>query len=364
MHSGWETGTPFSAGSGTLFENDDAPSKAYGAILLYVRKMLIDGARKYTPDSDGWKSEPIWDVFSEKELPSFNFNKYQMHSFYDTLRYESAYMNRVYPLVITISDLKGMVFSNEFPLTVLEVRIVVKNFIKKYEQTGIKGGVNTATHYYAFSDWLQDVQEDDRVIGGNILTVARSYIPGLVGTIKGTIPSSTSTPGRHIIAIPHDPTKNNIYEYTTAGNARENNVCNLPKSPSLSLSTSITQMLEYYLKTEKYKYEWNQKVPAPCDSFETYKDGWNAFMSDVGSKNFKIPHLAVFASTEPPATGGFTIENVSPGSYDLYIAGVPPTYGQLYYDGEFTEYPYNPVTVSIGSCKDSRELPGDTSIDF
>ncbi len=351
---------PFFSGVGYLLDNDDAPSKAYAAILLYVRKMLVDGAKRYTPDAKGWRSELVWDVFSETELPTFNFNKFQMHSYYDTLRYESAYLNRVYPIIIPISDLKGMIFSNEFPYTVLEIRIVVKNFIKKYEQIGVNGNLTTATHYYALSDWLQDVQPGDSVIGGNILTVARSYVPGLVGSISGTIPLGSGSPGRHVIAIPEGAS---INEYTIPLNPRSLNNCNLPTAPGLSLSTNIVDMMAYYLKLEKFNNDWNLWVPGICTTFDTFTTEaskahtyileWDKFAGEIGMYNFKIPHYAVFAGIDPaatpPLTGAFTIDNVSPGSYNLYIANVAPTYGMLYNDGQFTPYSGNPVAVSIGS---------------
>lgn len=355
---------PFFNGAGFILDNDDAPSKVYAGVLLYVRKMLLDGAKKYTPGSDGWRSEPVWDVFSEQELPTFNFNKYQMHSFYDSLRLESAYMNRVYPLIVPISDLRGMVFSNAFPVTVLEIRFVVKNFIKKYELTGISGDMENVTHYYALSDWLQDVQEDDRVIGGNLLTVARSYIPGLVGSIPGYIGNSSDlAPGRHVIAVPAGA---NINDYTipnVSGSLRTDNPCNLPNSPSLALTTNLMDMMDYYLNLEKYSYKWNEKVPISCPTFDEYKNEWDDFASDVG---FKVPELAVFAQVDAApvgpytSTASFAIENVPPGTYDIYVAQVPPTYGKLYYDSQFVEYPNNPVTVSVGSCRDS--LDNDTIV--
>jgi hypothetical protein len=352
---------PFFSGLGYILENDDAPSKTYAAVLFYVRKMLMDGAKRYTPSSNGWYSQPVWDVFSENELPCFNFNKNQMHSFYDTLRYEGMYLNRVYPLIIPISDFKGMVFSNKFPVTVLEIRIVVKNYIKKYQQVGVGEGVNSVVHYYALSDWLQDVQPGDKVIGGNIVTVARSYIPGVVGRIQGSVPSGL-TPGRHVIAIPSGAS---INEYTIPLNLRSSNPCNLPTTPPITLGFSLSQMMEYFLKMEKFKYDWNQKVPTPCGSIEDYQLGWDAYAYELGIQSFKVPELAVFAKIDaaatPPFTGKFSIENVMPGAYDLYMANVAPTYGQLYNDGQFTAYPNNPVTVSPGSSMDSA---GNTSIVF
>jgi hypothetical protein len=336
---------PLFNGAGYLMENDDVPTKAYVAIALYVRKMLLDGARSYTPDSAGWRSSAVWDVFAENALPCYNFNKYQIRSYYDSLRLESVYLNRVYPLIIPIGDLNGMIFNNKFPVTILEIRIIVKNFIKKYEMAISGNGTNDILHFYALSDWLQDVQVDDTDIGGNIITVARSYIPGLTGNITGTGGGNDA----HVIAIPHDPTRQNIKQYTipvdpytvpdptaippvvpkTTGNLRQNNPANLPKQPPIALGMGIEAMLEHYLKFEKYKYDWNQKVPAPCSSLIFYMNTWDTFSRVVSG--FKIPELAVFV----PAGGQYTIENVSPGTYDVYISNRPPRYGELYHDGEF-----------------------------
>ena len=357
-------GDPMFNGAGYLLDNDDVPSKAYAALGIYVRKMLLNGARNYAPDKDGWRSSPIWDVFAENELPSYNFNKYQMHSYYDTLRYESSFFNRVYPIIIPISDMKGMIFSDKFPVTVLEVRFVVKNFIKKYEISTVSGGINNAIHFYGFSDWLQDVQADDTVIGGNILIVARWYVPGLTGKITGTNGGANDA---HVIAIPHDPSGLNINNYTIpydpytvppkpSGTLRQNNPANFPRKSPFALGMSIQNMLDHYLKNEKYKYDWNIKLA----TFNTERDNWNianpgdvqthmgyyeklwtTFSREVGG--FKVPELAVFI----PVGGQYTIENVMPGSYDVYMSNRAPVYGELYHNGEFVFQ--GTVNVSPGS---------------
>jgi hypothetical protein len=339
---------PIFNGAGFIMENDDVPSKAYVALGIYVRKMLLDSARGYMPDSSGWKSTQIWDVFSENELPSFNFNRYQMHSFYDSLRLESIYLNRVYPVIIPISDLKGFIYNNKFPLTVLEIRIVLKNFIKKYEVLAPGSGSTNVIHFYGFSDWLQDVQVDDPEVGGNLLTVARWYIPGLTGSITGTAGGNDA----HVIAIPHDPSHSNISQYTIpydpytgtlmSGSLRKNNPANLPKAPSFAFGVSIQNMLDYNLKLEKFKYDWNQKVPSNCPSFDFYKNSWDTYSRAVCG--LKIPELAVYVL----AGQQYTIENVPPGSYDVYISNRAPRYGELYHEGEFTFV--GTADVSAGSA--------------
>ncbi len=356
---------PFFNGTGYIMDNDDVPSKLYPAVMIYMRKMLMDGAQKYVPQSEGWSASPMWDVFAEKQYPCLNFNKMQVHSFYDTLRYESSYFNRVFPVVVPIQDAAlGMIYNDAFPVTVLEIRFVIKNFVKKYEYQSYINDVFTTIHYFAMSDWLQDVKKDEIDIGGNLLMVARSYIPGLTGKISGINPYGT---GAHIIAIPAGA---DINDYTIPGerdainppgtlltdaykpgtititppkSPRFYNDCDLSKKPSAYLGSNINQALDYYLKTEQYNYNWNERVPSSCGSFDDYKDGWDTFKRDVG--NFRLPQLAVWAA----AGTAFSFENVPPGNYDIYVANVEPRYGYLYYDGQFGAVPqWSNVSVSAG----------------
>ncbi len=340
---------PFFNGLGVVLDNDDVPSQKYPypAVSLYIRKMLMDGAVRFEPGVTGWNPIPVFDAFSDHVVPSFNFNKFQIHSFYDTLRLESTMLNRVFPLVVPIFDLEGhqlgMLFDKKPPLTVLEIRIVVKNFIKMYEYETYQGGLVNPVHYFALSDWLQNVEANETNIGGNILAVARSYIPGLTGRISGSNGGGNDS---HIIAIPAGADINSYTINTVpASNLRSDNDCNLPKVPPPYLGTSITQALDYYIKLESFKTKWNASVPAPCVDFDMYKQEWDIFRGEVGSGGFRLPQLAVFA----PAGGSFTIENVPPGNYDLYRSNVAPRYGGLYYDGEYSPYGANPVTVGIGS---------------
>ena len=340
---------PFFNGSGVVLENDDVPTRKspYIALGLYVRKMLMDSAIRYTPSADGWRSLYVWDSFDSRDLPSFNFNTFQVYSFYDTLRYEKTHINRVYPIIIPISDLEtgnpGLFYDRKPPLTVLEVRMVVKNFVKKYEY----GAYPDQNHYFALSDWLQNVEPDETNIGGNILAVARAYIPGMTGRISGSNPAGG---GRHIIAVPAGASIENytldVDPYGSSigdDNVRSNNPCNLPMPSAGYVGGNISLALDYLMKNEHYRARWNDYVPTECSNFTEYQENWNTFAAEVG--NFKIPPLAVYAE----AGNAFSIENVSPGRYDLYIATVAPRYGTLYYTGEFTPSGDNPVTVGAGT---------------
>jgi hypothetical protein len=345
---------PYFNGIGQLVQNDDVPTRYYMAVFIQVRKMLFDNAKKFIttavstpptaayPASSAWSPIPFWDVFSEQPVLAFNFNKYQTHAYYDTLRQESYLINRVFPIVIGIG-VPGMVFSEKFPVTVLEIRFAIKNFIKKYEVSNSDNDTFGYVHYYAPSDWLQDVQADETAIGGNLLTVARWYIPGLTGSIRGT---NNRAGGRHVIAIPSGTSINN-YTIPAPGNRRANNKCNIPMPPGSYLGTDISAQLNNLLKLEKWKWDWNDKFPAlappPCDTTSTFETAWNTFNSEVA--DFSIPPLAVYA----PAGGTYSIENVPAGPYDVYISP-PATYGSLYTDGQFESYAGNPVIVNVGGA--------------
>lgn len=346
---------PFFSGLGVVLENDDVPSRKepYVAIGLYLRKMLMDSAIRFYPGADGWQPQYEWDSFDSQEFPSFNFNQFQIHSFYDTLRYEKAYINRVYPLTIPITDLNtgnlGFIYNKEPPLTVLEIRMVVKNFVKKYEY----GSYPDQVHYFALSDWLQNVEPDETSIGGNIITAVRSYVPGMTGAIRG----SNTGGDRHIIAIPAGADirlytlNTDPYGTSIGDNVRSNNPCNVPWDPGLYFGPNIAEALDKYMLIEMNKVKWNDLVPGACNSFDSYIANWDIFSGEVNG-SFKLPPLAVYAL----GSSEFSIDNVAPGQYDLYRAIPAAEYGRLYEDGEFEAYPDNPITVGIGTATDRNGL--------
>ena len=157
-------GHPFFNGAGIILESDDVPSSGYFFIGLYIRKMLFDNAKRFAADTNGWISSYITDIFQEMDVPGFNFNQYNVNSKYDTLRFEGTLSNRVFPLIVPIEG--GLLFHNSLPYTVLEIRLIVKNYIKKYESESYNGMIYNANHFYAFSDWLEDVKEDETSLGG------------------------------------------------------------------------------------------------------------------------------------------------------------------------------------------------------
>ncbi len=115
-------------------------------------------------------------------------------------------VNRIFPLSIPIDG--GLIYDKEEKETVLEIRLVVKNFIKVYEYDYTGGLIR----YFGLSDWLRDVKADETDIGGNVIAVARSYVPGKTVTISG----NTGVGSRYVVAI---FAENDIADYTLTANA-------------------------------------------------------------------------------------------------------------------------------------------------
>ena len=199
--------------------------------------------------------------------------------------------------------------------------------------------------------------------------MARAYTPGATGIISGTNGKSY---GAYVIAIPSDRP---ITDYTKSSSivrgqsiAGSTHNCDMPVAPPAYMGTSIDAALDYYLKLDKFNYNWNQRV-APggiarndcavdngCDCLTEWEGQWNGFAEDLGG--FKIPQLAVWVE----AGESFVIENVMPGSYNVYIStggtsddgnwGVDTNtenYGELFFDGDFEACTGNPVAINAGS---------------
>ncbi len=202
-------------GTGYLMENDDVEGNVYIGLMVYLRKIVMDKAKKYDTGPDGWIfNETLRTIFAEQTLygfpvlPGYNFIQHLIYSHYDRIRLESLSLNRVFPMVIPITA-PYVKFDTSQEAVVLEVRFVVKNYIKKYEVDGtdVSGAINT-THFYSFSDWLYDVRAGENDLGGNIFATARMYIPGMTGAITGTNNTGNDS---YVIAI---PSGDDISEYT------------------------------------------------------------------------------------------------------------------------------------------------------
>ncbi len=330
---------PFFNGTGMVLRNDDPPTESYSSVRVFIRKMIFNNATKYYQDTTSW---PNWifdgnaeTIFNEKEIQGFNFNSLQVNSYYDSLLLQAGDINRVFPIKVPIEG--GLAYDPDEPETVLEIRLVVKNFVKKYEGDYYDEESRHALyHFYGLSDWLNDVQADENTLGGNLHAAARVYVPGETATISGTAPAG------YVIAIPADK---DISDYFIPAGDRTRPEYSIvdptelykqPREPFLPVDT-IESVLDYYLKAEQYKSEYNLFVNGVDDSgtmggdtdgFD-YDSEWTAYEGRVGV--FRIPPLVTWSD------GSFTLQNIPLGSsLDIYTVpgGVP--YGELPDDTDCT----------------------------
>lgn len=319
---------PFFNGEGIVLKNDDPGEGNYDSVKVYIRKMIFDKAMIYQSTGNTLTyEEPAEVIFHENDVNGFDFNQLQVNSYWDSLRIEGSNTLRNFPLRVPI--IGGLDYNKDNEETVLEIRLVIKNFVKKYEYDYYNDGVFKVCHYYALSDWLRDVRAGENDIGGNIHAVARAYVPGKTGVIADSDGSPFAN--QYIIAI---PSGENISDYTissTGSALRTANVCDLPQGPSYP-GEYIEAVLDYYLKYEKYKFDFNDKITS-CPDFDTgtpnYSDEWGSYEAEV--ENFKIPPYVTYSD----GSGNYSFNNVAPGGYDVYSAAVP-AYGELFIDGDFT----------------------------
>jgi len=261
-----------------------------------------------------------------------------VNSYWDSLRLEQSEIIRVFPMTIPIVG--GMTYSKENDETVLEIRLVIKNFIKKYEYDYYEEGVYKVCHYYGPSDWLRDVKAGETDIGRNLHGVARSYTPK---NTANTVRVNYGTAG-YIVAIPstEDITR---YSIPTAGSTLRTNVGNsdLPLPPSYP-GAYIEPVLDYYLKYENYKNSWNTKVNSiVADAttglkLTTYENTWDIYEDAVHGDpdgvyvySLKIPPYVAYNS------GSYVeFSNMAPDSYTFYYIGTQSQYGALFLDSAFS----------------------------
>ncbi|TAL39204.1 MAG: hypothetical protein EPN93_02365 [Spirochaetes bacterium] len=332
---------PFFNGTGVEFVCDDPSPKHHGMLHIYLRKLIFDQGLLYHLDPVGtWTADgDLSSIFKEHTVEGFDFNQLLVNSHYDSLLDQADSINKVFPLSIEIDD-GGLDFDNDEEETVLEVRFVIKNFVKLYEYDSYNDdGYHQIGHYYAVSDWLRDMQADESDLGGNLIATARAYVPGKTGTIQGSV-----TANSYVVAIPADKTISSYFISAQAARpvCNDTNCYDKPKTPYLPAGNSPESFLDYYLKYEQYKYRFNLFVPRVEDG--TYETQWDAYEDDV--KTYKIPPIATFSTGTT-----YTLVNVPIGKkYKLYsIAAIPD--GNMHINAGWTASAANssPITIITGT---------------
>lgn len=340
---------PFFNGQGVRLKCDDVkPGKMYKSVKLYIRKLIFDNATQWHIDlsNDVIQDSNPEVIFHEEKVSGFDFNQLMVNTYYDYLKENYQDIIRVFPLVIPIDG--GLVVPEDEEV-VLEIRLVIKNFIKLYEYDFTNNdGYGAAYHYWAPSDWLRDVQPDDVFIGGNLLGVARVYRKDKVATVSGTTGS-----GGYVIAIPANDVYGNpqtIADYFLDDD--DPDVWNRPTvyppaTPSVKVGT-VEGLLDYYLRYEQYKIEYNAFVDAVDN--KTYEDLWNNY--DGYKWSLRLPPLVAHTGTG----NNYTLTNVPLGEYLFYFVAdnnIPYTgqnnpYGNLPQElNDFSFYNSgNPVPVN------------------
>ncbi|MBN2041167.1 MAG: hypothetical protein JW864_14080 [Spirochaetes bacterium] len=313
----------FFNGTGYTYKNTDMrPDFTWDAIHMYIRKMIYNNAKQYQPlgVSDWLYEEDVEVIFQEEDAYGVNFNLFQTLTYYDYLKENYDEVNRVFPLKIPVED--GFIFDYDEEETVLEIRLVVKNFIKKYEyEYENDDDERRLRHFYALSDWLRYIEKneaEDGLMGGNVITAARYWVPGKTATITGSgIPAN-----RYVIAI---KSSHSISEYCIPDRTRP--ACDAPKTPWYPNNDGTTDfveaLLDYYLEYETYKEDYDTNFYPCVAETEVYETDWDDYNTRI--KTFKIPQLI----TSSDGTGNFTFENVPEGTYNIYYATDSPAMGEL-----------------------------------
>ena len=332
---------PFFNGTGIELETDDPHDGNYNSVQVYIRKLGFDNAKVYKLTGNTFAYEKEREViFYEKTVPGFDFNQLMVNSYWDSLRIESGEIIRSFPLQIPI--IGGMQYSKKNDETTLEIRFVIKNYIKKYEYGYYEDGVYKILHYYALSDWLRDVKTDESDIGGNLHAVAASYVSGKTGSITVNNPS-----GGYVVAIPASEAESNLGNYyiTDTGANLRGAVGNsdLPVAPTYP-GAYIEPVLDYYLKVEKYRDDWTTQVTNSSLDLATYTAAWDTYESAVHGDStgayvfgLKIPPYVAYGTS-------VTFSNIAPGSYNFYRVA-QPGYGKLFLSTDFI--PLNGGTAVI-----------------
>jgi len=339
---------PFFNGQGVVLDCDDIkPGKRYGMVMLYIRKLIFDNATQWYFDSSGniMRDDAPEEIFHENDVYGFDFNQLMVNTYYDYLKQNYDDIIRVFPLRIPIDG--GLVVDKDDEI-VIEIRLVIKNFVKLYEYDFYNdNGYRAAYHYWAVSDWLRAVEPDDVYMGGNLLGVARAYKKKEVATVIG----STASPG-YVIAIPATDMYGNPQTIKNYFLDDDNSYWNRPSvyEPAAPLFPygTVEGYLDYYLRYEQYKVEYNAFVKAVNDG--SYETLWNSY--DGYKHSLRLPPLVAYAGTG----NTYTLTNVPYGDYLFYfVADSNVPYGKLPQDVDEVGYwseptsPANPVSINTNT---------------
>jgi hypothetical protein len=310
-----DNNAPLFNGTGVPYNNDDVkPGKVYGYLNVYFRKVIFTNAYAFNAES-GSLISTLQSYFDEVKSDGLDFNPLQSNSKFDTLLDNYASINRTFPLSVPVTG--GFVFDNQHEY-VLELRVVIKNFVKRYEKilTPNDSDVINSYHFFAFSDLLNDVRAGDPVIGGNMVAGARWYIKGQTATISGTVGVAPSS--RFVIAI---PAGDDIAKYNNPLTSRPADYYS-PRIPSAG-GTDVVSMLEYYVDKQKYNFDYANYVTLAKNNLTgdgsvtdfSYVTTWVKL--NTATSSYRIPPLATYVV----ASGTYELDNVQAGlTYDIYWA--------------------------------------------
>ncbi len=169
---------------------DLAPNFTYDIVQLYFRKLMFDNAGRY--DFEWNYLGPVKGVFGVDEVDGYDLLSRMSRASTDKETYDD---NRIFPLEVKLA--KGFNFNrdNEY---IIEIRVMVKNYIKRYEYVTTDVYENNVS-YFGLSDQIMPVEpivSDTNYIGGNAVGIARIYRKGKTATVRGTAPKN-----RFVVAV-------------------------------------------------------------------------------------------------------------------------------------------------------------------
>ncbi len=192
----------FFNGTGVSFPCDNVfPDKNYSIFKVYLRKMIFNNAYLYNIENSVWtEAEAAEVIFNEKNTLGYDFNQRQIYTYYDYISEGTS--NKIFPISIPIIENFNFDRENNY---IIEIRLVIKNYIKKYQYTYTDGENGVA--FFALADFLRDMQAGDAYQGGNLIGVARVYNPEETVTVSGNAGAANC----YVVAIPENE---DIADYT------------------------------------------------------------------------------------------------------------------------------------------------------